>query len=159
MQNPLSPAWRQPNSNGEPSPQNVTELSQAPSLKEDSTASAMLSPASRRRYQKRLYMRRKRASMSGVTVIDDGPERLKPGRKRVKRTASPEDEIPLDMGPQGHGTEDKEGAGGPSTTQKRYPRAKQIAIDELRDLGLAADDLRKLRVDVLNLEGVAKMLK
>jgi len=97
-------------------------------------------------------MRRKRASMSGVTATDDNLERLKPGRKTVKRTPSPESETPRDM-------EDKEGADGLSTTRKRYPRAKQIAIDELQDLGLTAGDLRKLGVDVLNPEGVAKMLK
>jgi len=90
--------------------------------------------------------------------MDDTLERLKPGRKKVKGTPSPESETPRDL-------ENKEGASsvfgvdGSSTTRKRYPRAKQIAIDELQDLGLTAGDLRKLGVDVLNPEGVAKMLK
>jgi hypothetical protein len=99
-----------------------------------------LSPASRRRCQKRLYMRRRRASLSGTTAIDDNLERLKPGRKKVKRSPSPEEDTPCDP------------------TQKRYPRAKQMAVEELRDLGLATDDLRELGIDVLNPEGVAKIL-
>ena len=111
---------------------------------------ADLSPASRRRYQKRLHMRRKRASTSGVTAIDDSLERLKPGRRKVKRSPSPEDE------------ENNVSAGGadePSVTQRRLPRAKKIALNELQGLGLTADDLGRSGVDVLNLEGVAKMLK
>ena len=117
--------------------------------KEDAmTLLAGLSPASRRRYQKRLYMRRKRASISGVTAVDGSLERLKPGRKRARRSPSPGDETQYGL----EHLEDKEGA-------KRYPRAKQIAIDELRDLGLAADDLSRLGVDVLNPDGVAKMLQ
>lgn len=39
-----------------------------------------LSPKSRRRFQKRMYMRRKRAQTSGRTIEND-PGRLKPGRK------------------------------------------------------------------------------
>lgn len=41
---------------------------------------ASLSPASRRRHQKKLYMRRKRAQTTGA-AIDETIQRLKPGRK------------------------------------------------------------------------------
>ena len=136
-----------------PSLLNEAEIAPTSPPKQDSTdLLAGLSPASRRRCQKRLHMRRKRASMSGVTAIDDSLERLKPGRKKVKRSPSPKDGLQCD--------EDEGGSMlAPSMTQKRYPRAKRMALNELQDLGLAAEDLRKLGVDVLNPEGVAKMLK
>jgi hypothetical protein len=125
------------------------------------TPLAGLSPATRRRYQKRLHMRRKRASTSGVSAIDDSLERLKPGRKKVKQSPFTEDEPQCDLecveGEVSTMSECEDD--GPSVTQKRYPRAKQMALNELRDLGFAAEDLMKLGVDVLNPEGVAKMLK
>ncbi|GLB37043.1 hypothetical protein LshimejAT787_0400940 [Lyophyllum shimeji] len=46
-----------------------------------------LSPASRRRLQKRLYMRRKRAAQKGAEVIAD-VEKLRPGRRAKERKAS-----------------------------------------------------------------------
>ncbi|OCH85201.1 hypothetical protein OBBRIDRAFT_839153 [Obba rivulosa] len=49
-----------------------------------SVAEAELSPASRRRYRKRMYMRRKRAVTRGVTVVE-GVERMKPGRRPKKK--------------------------------------------------------------------------
>lgn len=157
MQNPLNPTQWRPNSSGEPSP------------KQDSTGLlAGLSPVSRRRYQKRLYMRRKRASTSGITAIDDSLERLKPGRKKAKRSLSPGSEMP--RVPElptsvARDVEDKEDTAPvsrtdePNVTQKRYPHAKQVVINELRDFGLNADDLRRSGVDVVNPDGVAKMLK
>ena len=156
-QNPLSPVQRRPSSNGRLPLQRAKGRFQSCSPQPDSnTPLTELSPASRRRYQKRLYMRRKRASMSGVTTIDEGFERLKPGRK-AKRSSSPEDEI-TDVEDNGDPIL-VHGADGLSATQKRYPRAMRLAIGELRDLGLTADDLRKLGLDVLKSEGVAKMLK
>jgi len=113
-------------------------------------------------------MRRKRASMSGVTDIDESLERLKPGRRKVKRSPSPEDKTGRDLGLSTSGDLDMEDNGNAISAhrtdwlrmaQKRYPRGKQMAIDELRNLGLTADELRRLGVDVLNPEGVAKMLK
>jgi hypothetical protein len=133
-----------------------------PSPEQDAvTLLADLSPVSRRRHQKRLHMRRKRASMSGVTAIDDGLEYLKPGRKRAKRFPFPEDKTQggLECIDEEGDTVSAHKSDGSGPTQKRYPRAKQMAIDELRDLGLAAEDLRRSGVDVLNPEGVAKMLK
>lgn len=146
------------NINGGPSPLDGPGQTPASSPEQDSAALLEgLSPASRRRYQKRLYMRRKRASMSGVAVIDGSLERLKPGRKKVKRPSPPKGESQCDP----ECVEDEGGTvvDGPRATQKRYPRVKQMALDELWDLGLAANDLGRLGVDVLNLVGVAKMLK
>ena len=129
---------------------------------------AGLSPASRRRYQKRLYMRRKRASTSGVTVIDDSLKRLKPGRKKAKRLPLPEEETPGDLelptsaacGMENKGgTISVSGTDESSITPKRYPRAKQMAIDELRDLDLNSDGLKGLGLDIVNPEGIAKMLE
>ncbi|KAH9891767.1 hypothetical protein C8Q73DRAFT_775303 [Cubamyces lactineus] len=47
---------------------------------------ASMSPVSRRRYQKRLYMRRKRAQATGG-VVNENTGRLKPGRKPKQRPA------------------------------------------------------------------------
>ena len=140
-----------------------------PSPKQDSTRLVEgLSPISRRRYQKRLYMRRKRASMSGATTVDDSLECLKPGRKKARRSSSPEYEtlrdlkLPASLVRDAKVKEDAISVSGTdesSVPQKRYPRAKQMAIKEFRDLGLNAGDLGRLGVDVVNPEGVAKMLK
>ena len=110
-------------------------------------------------------MRRRRASLSGVTVIDESLECLKPGRKKAERSPSPEDktgrdlELPTSGDPDMENRGDAHGADGSRLTQKRYPQGKKMAIDKLRDLGLTADELRRLGLDVLNPEGVAKMLK
>ncbi|KAF9643044.1 hypothetical protein BDM02DRAFT_1758913 [Thelephora ganbajun] len=166
--NPLNSVQRRSNNSGELSQSSTTKPFQTSSPKQDSTVHlAGLSPVSRRRYQKRLYMRRKRASMSGVTGVDDSLERLKPGRKRVKRSPSPEGGTLYDLELStsvDRDVEDKEsatsvyGTDGFRITQKRYPRAKRTAIDELQDLGLTADELRGLGVDVLNPKGIARML-
>lgn len=111
-----------------------------------------LSPASRRRYQKRLYMRRKRASIPGAMAFDDSLERLKPGPKKAERPPLPEGETRSDP----EYIEDEGGAEMSSVTPKKYHRGKERATDELRDLGLTTD---YLSVGVLNLEGVAKILK
>lgn len=99
-------------------------------------------------------------------MFDESLECLKPGRKKVKRSLSPEDEMGLDVEPSiSEDLEDDRdaipahGADGSRMTQKRYPRGKQMAIDELRGLGLTADELRRFGLDVLNPEGVSKMLK
>ncbi|KAI0657307.1 hypothetical protein C8Q70DRAFT_919762 [Cubamyces menziesii] len=51
---------------------------------------ASMSPVSRRRYQKRLYMRRKRAQATGG-VVNENTGRLKPGRKPKQRLARRDD--------------------------------------------------------------------
>lgn len=56
-----------------------------------SEADAQLSPASRRRFMKRMYMRRKRAEKSGG-VVEETTARLKPGRKPLKRPGETVDE-------------------------------------------------------------------
>jgi len=113
-------------------------------------------------------MRRKRASVSGATVIDESLERLKPGRKGVKQSPSPEGEtlhLSEPSTPEDRDMEDNgdaisiHGNNGPSVSQKRYPRAKQMAVDELRDLDLNAEEVKRLGLGVLNPEGVGKMLK
>ena len=169
MQSSPNPARPQLNSKGKSSPQSSSERSHSCSPQQDSKAVlAGLSPASRRRYQKRLYMRRKRASVSGVTAIDESLERLKPGRKGVKRSPSPEDKMrrALELStPEDRVVEDSgdtisaHEADGSSVSQKGYPRAKQMVIDKLRGLDLSADEVRRLGLGVLNPEGVAKMLK
>ncbi|EMD40162.1 hypothetical protein CERSUDRAFT_71943 [Gelatoporia subvermispora B] len=57
-----------------------------PDAEDVDVAEAELSPASRRRYRKRMYMRRKRALETGAAVTDS-LERMKPGRRPKKRLA------------------------------------------------------------------------
>lgn len=76
-------------------------FSETPCTPEVDGELSQLSPASRRRLQKRLYMRRKRASHTGETVVV-AAEKLRPGRKvnekkpprkpRAKRVAPQGDE-------------------------------------------------------------------
>lgn len=109
-------------------------------------------------------MRRKRASVAGVAAVDESLERLKPGRK-VKLSPPPEDETRCVPSWGDHEIEDDgDATSGPgvnrsSAPQKRYPREKRMAIEELQDLGLAVDDFKRMGLDVLNPEGVAKILK
>jgi len=110
-------------------------------------------------------MRRKRASASGVTTIDDSLERLKPGRKKAERSPSPDDETSPDLELPTSVVRDVDGetpvpaADGSGPAQKRYPRAKRMVVEELRDLDLDADGLRGLGLNVVNPEGIAKMLE
>ena len=110
-------------------------------------------------------MRRKRASVAGVAAVDESLGRLKPGRKKVKLSPPPEDETRCVPSWGDHDIEDDEdaasgpGVNGSSVLQKRYPREKRMAIEALQDLGLALDDFKRMRLDVLNPEGVAKILK
>ncbi|KAH9851811.1 hypothetical protein C2E23DRAFT_224982 [Lenzites betulinus] len=59
---------------------------------------ASMSPTSRRRFQKRLYMRRKRARASGVAV-DENSVRLKPGRKPKERPPRKKDVLRAEPAP------------------------------------------------------------
>ena len=167
MDNSLNPAQQRSDGNGEPPLLTATEPTPTSPKRGSMTLSVELSPASRRRHQKRLHMRRKRASASGVASIDEGLECLKPGRKKVKLSPPSEDETQCDLEPSSsanHGVDNGKdamsvcGADGSKVTRKRYPRAKQTAIKELQDLDLSADDLGRLGAGVLNLEGVAKLL-
>lgn len=56
----------------------------------DAAALAALSPTSRRRYTKRMYMRRKRAEATGADVVQTHVGRLKPGRKPKVVPLAPE---------------------------------------------------------------------
>ncbi|KAF7428680.1 hypothetical protein PC9H_007909 [Pleurotus ostreatus] len=86
---------------------------------------ASMSPTSRRRFQKRLYMRRKRAELAGGTV-DTTTEKFKPGRKPKERLPRPRPKAyatrkqqriskkPRHDSPSSEGDEDEEGTGSQS---------------------------------------------
>ncbi|TDL23873.1 hypothetical protein BD410DRAFT_745851 [Rickenella mellea] len=72
---------------------------------EDQVDITQLSPRSRRRHQKRLYMRRKRAQLNGGVVVEQ-VSRLKPGRKTNKKRdramaknieAIADDQVPMEV--------------------------------------------------------------
>ncbi|EGO26118.1 hypothetical protein SERLADRAFT_462828, partial [Serpula lacrymans var. lacrymans S7.9] len=70
-----------------PDPSNTPPFPVPPETNNTNPELVNLSPKSRRRYQKRLYMRRKRAQSTGGEVVTE-VSRLKPGRKTQSRKKS-----------------------------------------------------------------------
>jgi hypothetical protein len=113
-----------------------------PAIGDDSEdALANLSPASRRRTYKRLYMRRKRAEARG-DVAQLNPTRLKPGRKgkqhRQRRASSPLDDSTDDE--DGDDAEQKRRLHGTTRPYKVQRELDELGIDaeytRENDLGL-----------------------
>ncbi|KAL1705275.1 hypothetical protein EV121DRAFT_290563 [Schizophyllum commune] len=114
--NPITPNPTTPHPAGEDDAETSARgRSQSPSRprSHSSTPSTReLSPKSRRRLQKRLYMRRKRAEKAGTEAIQDAgllkvgrPKKARPPRKRRRRGREGEDQDQEGAG------EDQEGAG------------------------------------------------
>ena len=93
-----------------------------------------LSPASRKRLRKRLYMRRKRAEKTGQT-IDESMTRLKPGRK----TKTPKSEIQ----PDGDGSSDED-----KKAKHSHPSGKTLHYRIREEFDALGIDSVRLRQDV-----------
>ncbi|KAI0087096.1 hypothetical protein BDY19DRAFT_299970 [Irpex rosettiformis] len=111
-----------------------------------------LSPASRKRLRKRLYMRRKRAEKTGQ-VVDNSMARLKPGRKTkpLKRTAEQD------------GLEEREEAGGESRrTRHSHPSGKTIPYkirEEFDSLGLDSVRLRQDGLGLFHMTALGQLMR
>ena len=122
-----------------------------------------LSPIARRRYQKRLYMRRKRAALSGEPVVQK-LARLKPGR----RFRPPPPKIRRRMGrPKKIGTS-KDEAGGEgerlAEARDRRPNVGGLTTtyrikSEFNRLGVEGDVLRQDGYGLLHLGGIARAMR
>ncbi|KAG9312254.1 hypothetical protein JVU11DRAFT_7556 [Chiua virens] len=128
-----------------------------PSENVDSDLS-VLSPRSRRRIQKRLYMRRKRATLREDGVIDTGVLKLKPGKKaKVDRRETPAiSQSVLDS----EGPSDDEGE--PAENVRRKNKGGLTLPYKLKaqfgELGIDAAYLRSQGMDLLNLGALGKLM-
>ncbi|RDX53419.1 hypothetical protein OH76DRAFT_1462287 [Lentinus brumalis] len=150
----------------------IPSSSVAPSVTEDgSTMDAedvlQMSPASRRRYHKRLYMRRKRALAAGTTAIEIA-ERLKPGRRpkqSVKaqgsgdasgQTMTPASPAPCEVTPEQDGELESHGA-------QRHPHPSGATLPykrqaQLMSKGIDVQRLRKEGLDLFHLQAISKLM-
>jgi hypothetical protein len=153
-QQPASPI--QTDNRGEPRPAREASLSPGPS-----TTLAHLSPTSRRRYQKRLYMRRKRAKLSGREV-DDKVRRLKPGRKakKVMRSTSSTADAAVGASAEALDVESEQHEDG--DFRRSHASGKTLPykiLAEFTALGIDAEVLGELGLDLFHPGGLAKLMK
>ncbi|KAH7921647.1 hypothetical protein BV22DRAFT_1132114 [Leucogyrophana mollusca] len=162
----------------------LVEPTRAPSLpvapSEDALNSgnvdvATMSPTSRRRYQKRLYMRRKRAQQNGEAVVTD-ITRMKPGRKdrRAKEKTRDSGEVvdtqshtppePASMPaslslPPVDAEEPEEGENKPAPRQKVRGKTRFYKIKaEFETAGINAGWLREHSMDLLHPSALGKLM-
>jgi len=107
-----------------------------------------LSPASRRRIRKRLYMRRKRAKASG-SVAQLDPARLKPGRKASAMSKYKQPHVNND-------SEDE--IGNPKQPVRGDTRPYKIQR-ELERLGIGADYLRGNGMGLFHLSALGRLMR
>ncbi|KAI0290354.1 hypothetical protein BC826DRAFT_1187348 [Russula brevipes] len=105
-----------------------------------------LSPISRRRIHKRLYMRRKRAEASGAVAQLD-PARLKPGRKASATSRYKQ--------PHHNGDSDSENPKQPARGDTRPYKIQR----ELERLGIGADYLRANGLDLFHLGALGRLMR
>ncbi|KAI0074879.1 hypothetical protein K474DRAFT_1664874 [Panus rudis PR-1116 ss-1] len=117
-----------------------------PDKSEDNSSSFIdptLSPASRKRLRKRLYMRRKRAEQAGTDVIETA-ERLKPGRKPKKADR---------QSVRGEGAINERSSG----THRRA--TDQEVLSEVEQMGYDANKLRVEGLDLFRLGKLARLMQ
>ncbi|RPD62523.1 hypothetical protein L226DRAFT_610938 [Lentinus tigrinus ALCF2SS1-7] len=159
----------------------LPDSSAAPSVTEDGSTIdgedlLQMSPAARRRYQKRLYMRRKRAQAAGTTA-NEVAERLKPGRRpkqhfahahisspgtgTSRQTTTPASSAPSDGTPaqppgaivDRAGNQDAQR--GHHTSGATLPYKRQA---QLTSKGIDIQRLRKEGLDFFHLQAISKLM-
>ncbi|KAG1739888.1 uncharacterized protein EDB91DRAFT_1336691 [Suillus paluster] len=151
-------------------------ISQDPETEMDLTA---LSPTSRRRLTKRLYMRRKRAQLRGEDVAPVGLARMKPGRKgkeKVARVVEETEKEKLSSGKKGRrmtmtpdltepdpeADDDDLGDAGEATTKKRINVGGKTRYQKIRSefehAGINASYLSKHGMDLFHLGRLGKLV-
>jgi hypothetical protein len=141
----------------------------------------VLSPTSRRRHTKRLYMRRKRARLRGEDVVPVTLARMKPGRKgkdkvtQVVEETEREEVLPSgkEMGnrdsmtpdltyPDSQDDEDDGGDAGKVTTKKRInvggKRRYQKVRSDFENVGINASYLGEHGMDLFHLGRLGKLM-
>ncbi|PIL22655.1 transcription factor [Ganoderma sinense ZZ0214-1] len=128
---------------------------------------SQLSPGTRRRYQKRLYMRKKRAQANGAVVVE-AVERLKPGRK-PKKAASVDSlraqatiDVPSSPSTPGEALH----LDGPSSSQDGHHAAQSARKStdnkrrtEFASQGIDGQRLRREGFDLFHLQGISKLMQ
>ncbi|KAI0372283.1 hypothetical protein BV20DRAFT_991941 [Pilatotrama ljubarskyi] len=134
---------------------------------------ASMSPASRRRYQKRLYMRRKRAQAAGG-VANENTGRLKPGRKpkqrppkksdlpRAESQAAPGSSPMVVDTPLPH--EAEEATGGGERGAFRHPKMSGMTLPYKRQaqfasIGIDAQRLYQEGIGLFHLQSLSKLMQ
>ncbi|KZT30023.1 hypothetical protein NEOLEDRAFT_1174375 [Neolentinus lepideus HHB14362 ss-1] len=153
-------------------------LSQAP----DEAMDVSLSPRSRRRYHKRLYMRRKRAMAAGTNVVEHvgklkpGPKGGRSGKatKRASLDARPaesqEKDVPMGQNASSNVSAQllREGEEPPilepqaEALRSSHPSGKTLPYKfrgELAELGIDAAYLRENEMGLLHLSGLGKLMR
>ena len=140
---------------------------------EDGGDVSQMSPASRRRYQKRLYMRRKRAKATGE-AINENAERLKPGRKPKKRpekaessTSTPAPSTPAPEAVREQTATPLESVGTTlcdETSAYRHPKVSGLTQPYKRQVqflskGVDAQRLRREGLDLFHLQTISKLMQ
>lgn len=116
-----------------------------------------LSPASRRRLQKRLYMRRKRAEKNGETA-DNTITRLKPGRKSKPRKA----DLPtIDLRAE-DGSEAEKGDQHEQATRHPHPSGKTLPYkirEQFDSQGIDAVRLRQEGLGLFHMVNLSRLMR
>nr|VWP01067.1 G-patch domain-containing protein [Ganoderma boninense] len=128
---------------------------------------SQLSPGARRRYQKRLYMRKKRAQATGAVLIE-AVERLKPGRK-VRKAASVDDlraratkDVPSSPSTPGDGlppaaASSSQGGNHGAESSRKSTHSKLRAKFAFQ--GIDVQRLRRSGFDLFHLQSISKLMQ
>lgn len=123
---------------------------------------SLSSPRSRRRVQKRLYMRRKRAQLRGDTVAseDTGTKKLKPGKKAKAKSEQSETSVMSNSVPCSKAPSDAE-AELPENVPKKNKPGLTLPYKlkaQFAELGIDAAYLRDQGMDLLNLSALGRLM-
>ncbi|KZT73885.1 hypothetical protein DAEQUDRAFT_735175 [Daedalea quercina L-15889] len=166
------------------SPRSSQPISRASSVASGPQAELRLSSVVRRKLQKRLHMRKKRAEARGGSVVSTA-FRLKPGRRRMDKALrgptayTKPAALIVQAAPTGGGTPDAaaeaideepvEQNGRSPSAPVQDGRARQTRLSgqtlpyrllrRLREIGLNADKLQEECVGVLSLKGLARLMR
>lgn len=129
---------------------------------------ASMSPVSRRRFKKRLYMRRKRAQASGRTA-DENTTRLKPGRKPKQRLAGKTDASTVASSPMAVDNtplpdEPEEPSVEPDASQFRHPNMSGRTLPYKRQhqfayIGIDAQRLYQEGLGLFHFQTISKLMQ
>ncbi|KAJ4482129.1 hypothetical protein J3R30DRAFT_3456587 [Lentinula aciculospora] len=139
----------------------LPEISSSPALEAEHEQTVALSPTERRRLQKRLHMRRKRAEISGTDVVTDA-QRLQRGRKR--KTARSSSRAPNHSGGDGPNSESEEGQRSEDGDRpKKRPRKRgftreQKILETFTELGIDAAVCRDQELDLFHFQPLGQLI-
>lgn len=128
----------------------------------DPSAESHLTAAARRKLQKRLHMRKKRAEARGLSAVSTAV-RLKAGRKRAEKVLRGPTAYAKPASSDQNSVRHPPSSGSPQE-RGRHPHLSGATLPykllmKLRDIGLDADALQKEYVGVMNLKGLPRLMR